>query len=228
MVLLSGGLDSAVALFAAVKKGYECQCLTFDYGQRHKVEIACAKKIASEAGAKLRVVNLRLPWKGSSLLDKGLPLPLDRSPLEIKKKGIPPTYVPARNTIFLSFAASFAEAIGANAIFIGAHSEDSSGYPDCREEYLEAFGKVIELGTKRGLEKKLKLEFPLINMAKKEIIELGQTLGVPFQFTRSCYEGLRKPCGRCDSCVLRSKGFREAGVTDPAAGYPPSHSSVMA
>ena len=151
------------------------------------------------------------PW------DKKTALPSGRTPEEIVLSGIPSTYVPARNTIFLSLAASYAEAIGADVIFIGAHSEDSSGYPDCRREYLEAFGRVIETGTKRGLEKALSLKFPLIGMAKKDIIKLGMSLGVPFQHTWSCYEGGRSPCGRCDSCILREKGFKEAGMTDPVA-----------
>lgn len=214
VVLVSGGLDSAVTLFLAIKKGYECYPLIFDYGQRHRREIAQAKKIAHVAGLKPSAVKLRLPWKGSSLLDKGVKVPQDRTIREIKN-GIPSTYVPARNTIFLSIAASFAEAIGARSIFIGAHFEDSSGYPDCRIEYLKAFDKVIRLGTKIGLEKKLKLEFPLINKTKSRIIALGVSLKVPFGLTWSCYKGGGEPCMRCDSCILRAKGFREANVKDP-------------
>ena len=214
VVLVSGGLDSAVTLFLAMKKGYECYPITFDYGQRHRREIAQAKKIAQAAGLKLSIVKLQLPWKGSSLLDKGIKVPQDRTIREIKK-GIPSTYVPARNTILLGLAASFAEAIGARSIFIGAHFEDSSGYPDCRIEYLKAFDKVIRLGTKLGLEKKLKLEFPLIDKTKSQIIALGASLKVPFGLTWSCYKGARQPCMRCDSCILRSKGFREADVEDP-------------
>jgi len=214
VVLVSGGLDSAVTLFLAIKKGYECYPITFDYGQRHRREIAQAKKIAQAAGLKLSIVKLQLPWKGSSLLDKGIKVPQDRTIREIKK-GIPSTYVPARNTILLGLAASFAEAIGARSIFIGAHFEDSSGYPDCRIEYLKAFDKVIRLGTKLGLENKLKLEFPLINKTKSRIIALGLSLKVPLGLTWSCYNGEGKPCMRCDSCILRSKGFREANVKDP-------------
>ena len=214
VVLVSGGLDSAVTLFLAIKKGYECYPLVFDYGQRHRREIAQAKKIVRASGLKLSVVKLQLPWKGSSLLDKGIKIPQDRTIREIKK-GIPSTYVPARNTILLSIAASFAEAIGARSIFIGAHFEDSSGYPDCRLEYLKAFDKVIRLGTKLGLENKLKLEFPLINRRKSRIIALGLSLKVPFGLTWSCYKGGSEPCMRCDSCILRRKGFREANVKDP-------------
>lgn len=215
VILLSGGLDSAVTLFYALKKGYNCYCLAFDYGQKHKRELLAARRLAKTAGAEFRVVKLDLPWKGSSLVDKKVPLPVNRSIKEIGRFGIPSTYVPARNTIFLSMAASYAEAIKAYAIFIGAHVEDSSGYPDCREGYLKTFGRVIGLGTKRGLEKKLKLFFPLINMNKARIIKLGYSLGVPFQFTWSCYEGGKTPCMKCDSCILRYKGFREAGHTDP-------------
>ena len=214
IVLLSGGLDSAVTLFVALKKGYEVHCLLFDYGQRHKVEMASSRKIASSAGAKLKVVKLALPWKGSSLLDVKMKLPFSRTIGEIKK-GIPSTYVPARNTIFLSIAASFAEAIGADAIFIGAHFEDSSGYPDCRKEYLDVFNKVMRLGTERGLKGRLKIEFPLIKMSKSRIIKLGHSLKVPFEFTWSCYAGGKRPCMKCDSCILRAKGFKEAGLKDP-------------
>jgi 7-cyano-7-deazaguanine synthase len=215
VVLLSGGLDSAVALFFARKKGYECRCLTFNYGQRHKIEIKAARAIAGSAGSSLTAVKLNLPWKGSSLLDKKERLPFDRSPAAIKKFGIPSTYVPGRNTIFLSIAASFAEAIGAGDIFIGAHVEDSSGYPDCRAGYLKAFDKVIRAGTKAGLEERLRLRFPLAGKSKAGIIRLGRSLGVPFALTMSCYNGGRTPCGRCDSCVLRAKGFKEAGIEDP-------------
>lgn len=214
VVLLSGGLDSAVTLYYAISRGYLCQCLIFDYGQRHKKEILQAKRIAKSAETGFRVVNISLPWKGSSLLDKKVRLPLDRSIKEIKK-GIPVTYVPARNTIFLSIAASFAEAIGARDIFIGAHFEDSSGYPDCRKRYLEAFQDVINAGTKAGLEGNLRLRYPLIDKTKGDIIKVGKRLKVPFQLTWSCYKGGARPCMRCDSCILRAKGFKAAAMVDP-------------
>ena len=212
--MLSGGLDSTVTLFFAMKKRYRCHPLIFDYGQRHSKEIEQAKRLAKNAGSRAHLVKLNLPWKGSSLLDKSIELPLNRTIAEIKK-GIPPTYVPARNTIFLSIASSFAEAIAAEAIFIGAHFEDSSGYPDCRKAYLKAFDKAMRLGTKAGLEGRLKLKFPLIDKTKSQIIKLGRSLGVPFEHTWSCYKGGNRPCGRCDSCILRARGFKEAGINDP-------------
>lgn len=214
VVLLSGGLDSAVSLYLAVKKGFACYCLAFDYGQRHKKEIICAGRVAASAECDLIIVKLDLPWKGSSLIDKDMDVPVDRSFGEIGK-GIPSTYVPARNTIFLSMAASFAESISAGSIFIGAHFEDASGYPDCRPEYLKAFDKAIRIGTRRGIEKGLTVRYPLIYKTKKEIISLGRSLSVPFELTWSCYKGAGLPCGRCDSCILRAKGFREAGIEDP-------------
>jgi len=214
VILLSGGLDSAVTLFLAKKEGCECHCLAFDYGQRHKVELDRARRLARMAGADLEVFKLKFPWKGSSLLDKRTALPTGRSISEIKKS-VPSTYVPARNTIFLGIAASFAEAIGATDIFIGAHFEDSSGYPDCRAGYLKAFDKVIALGTKAASDKGLRLRFPLIGKNKGQIIKLGHSLKVPFALTWSCYRGGKKPCGSCDSCVLRAKGFKEAGLEDP-------------
>lgn len=215
IVLLSGGLDSATTLFYAIKKGYKAFALIFDYGQRHKKEIALAKKIARSAGCGYHVVKIGFPWKGSALLDKNAILSQRR---DIgKAKGIPATYVPARNIIFLSFAASFAEAIGAQAIFIGANARDYSGYPDCRPAFFKAFKEVLKKGSKTGVEGHvLKIETPLIGKTKAEIIRLGLQLKVPYRLTWSCYEGGKKPCGVCDSCLFRNKGFKELGLKDPS------------
>lgn len=215
VVLVSGGLDSAVTLFYAIDKGYSCLALTLDYGQRNSAELRCASRIAERSGAEHKLIRLRLGWKGSSLLDKKERLPLDRDPAKIRRSGIPTTYVPARNTVFLSLALSCAEAIGAESVFIGTHADDSSGYPDCRKTYLDAFDSVARLGTKKGLEGGLRLEYPLVCMNKAQIITLGRRLNVPFEMTRSCYTAGPDICGRCDSCVLRAKGFLEAGFSDP-------------
>jgi 7-cyano-7-deazaguanine synthase len=217
VVLLSGGLDSATTLYLAKKRGYKCFGLIFDYGQRHKREIESAKKIAKSARCPYRIIKINLPWKGSSLLDKQINLPIGVKVSKCQSvKGIPNTYVPARNIIFLSFALSCAEAIKAQGIFIGAHTQDYSGYPDCRPEFYRAFSRVITTGTKSGVEqRKIKIETPLIRKSKAQIIEMGITLGVPFQLTWSCYQGGSRPCGKCDSCYYRAKGFKKAGIKDP-------------
>lgn len=215
VVLLSGGLDSATTLYAAQERGFQVHCLIFDYGQRHRREIRSAQRIAKRAHCPATVIKIRLPWKGSSLLDKKKALPQKREIF----KGIPSTYVPARNTIFLSFALSYAEAIGASRIFIGANAVDFSGYPDCRPKFYQAFNKLSGLATKRGIEHKaIKIETPLIGLKKSEIIKQGLKRGVPYQLTWSCYEGGKRPCGQCDSCLIRKKGFKEAGLKDPALG----------
>jgi 7-cyano-7-deazaguanine synthase len=217
VVLLSGGLDSAATLYLAKKQGFRAYCLIFDYGQRHKREINAAKKIAQSARCQYRVIKINLPWKGSSLLDKKIKIsPRYNAIAQKSNNDIPATYVPARNVIFLSFALSYAETIGAQAIFIGAHSQDYSNYPDCRPEFYRAFSRVICLGTKTGIEKnRIQVKTPLINKAKAQIIRLARSLGVPLALTWSCYRGERAPCGRCDSCYFRAKGFKALGLKDP-------------
>ncbi len=214
VVLLSGGLDSATTLYYAKKQRFKVSCLIFNYGQRHKKEIERAKKIAKKAKCDYRVVNFQMPWLGSSLLDKKKKLP---NRTEIKKGEIPSTYVPARNIIFLSFAASFSEVIGAKAIFIGANVIDYSGYPDCRCDFINAYQKMLGCGTKAGVEgNKIKILTPLIKLNKEEIIRLALKLKVPLELTWSCYKGEKKPCGVCDSCRLRKRGFEKVGIKDPA------------
>jgi 7-cyano-7-deazaguanine synthase len=208
IVLLSGGLDSATTLYYAISRGYDVRALIFDYGQRHRREIHAAKAVARAAGVPFEVVRIALPWKGSALLDSSIKVPVRLS----AGKKIPATYVPARNIIFLSFAASFAEAVGASAIFIGANAVDYSGYPDCRPEFFRAFQRALDRGLKAAVEKRrIRIRTPLLRLTKAGIVRLGTKLGVPFQKTWSCYKGGAKPCGVCDSCRLRAKGFREAG-----------------
>lgn len=205
IVLLSGGIDSTTTLYYAKKHGYKCQALIFDYGQRHKIELRSAIIVAKHAKVPYTILKIKLPWKGSSLLDAISRIPDDR-PLKQIRKVIPSTYVPGRNTIFLSFAVSYAEAIGAKAIFIGANAIDFSGYPDCRPAYYKAMNKVIATGTKA---KRIRIVTPLIKMKKSQIIKLGLRLGAPLDLTWSCYKGGKMPCGVCDSCRLRQKGFKE-------------------
>ena len=204
IILLSGGLDSTTTLYYAKDKGYQCFALVFDYGQRHKKEIRAAVNVAKRAHVPYQIIKISLPWKGSALLDKKIKVPTRRS-----LKGIPSTYVPARNTIFLSFALSYAEAIGASTIFIGANAIDFSGYPDCRPSFIRAFQEVVRRGTKN---RKIKIKTPLISLTKAQIVKLGNKLGAPLKHTWSCYKGGKKPCGVCDSCKLRAKGFAEAGL----------------
>lgn len=208
VVLLSGGLDSATTLFYCRAQGFQPHCLIFDYGQRHVKEILQAQKLARCVKSESRVIKVRLPWGGSALLDKKVVLPKNR---ENMSREIPPTYVPARNIVFLSFAASFAETIGAGAIFIGANAVDYSGYPDCRPEFYKAFALALKRGLKTGVGgKPIKIYTPLIRKTKAQIIRLGQKLKVPYHLTWSCYAGGKKPCGVCDSCLIRAKGFEEA------------------
>ena len=214
--LFSGGLDSTTALYSALKSGYEPIALTIQYGQLHEKETEFAKLTASKLGIKHFVVPITMPWGGSSLIDRSISMPKGRALAEMEKD-IPNTYVPARNSIFLAFAVSCAETVGAQAVFIGANALDYSGYPDCRPEFFKSFEDVIAKGTKAGtLGKKIEIKAPLLHLSKKEIIELGKTLSVPYQNTWSCYQDGEKPCGVCDSCLLRAKGFHEAKLKDPA------------
>jgi 7-cyano-7-deazaguanine synthase len=218
--LLSGGLDSSTALACAKKEGFEFYALSFDYGQRHKVELGAARRVAESLGAaEHKTVKIDLRLFGGSALTADIDVPKDRNRVEMGAE-IPVTYVPARNTIFLSFALCWAEVLGAADIFLGVNALDYSGYPDCRPEYIEAFERMANLATKAGVEGKqrLKLHTPLIAMTKAEIIRLGAGLGVDFSLTHSCYDPdpSGKACGGCDSCVLRRAGFAEAGLTDPA------------
>jgi len=221
VILLSGGLDSATTLAVARAEGFECYALSFDYGQRHAREIESARRVAAALGTKEHLVlKLDLRAIGGSALTADIAVPKGRSG-EAMATGIPVTYVPARNTIFLSHALAWAEVLETQDIFIGVNALDYSGYPDCRPEYIEAFERMANLATKAGVEAKsrFKVRTPLIKLAKAEIIQLGARLGVDFALTWSCYEPQPdgRPCGLCDSCLLRKKGFAEAGMADPAA-----------
>lgn len=218
--LLSGGLDSAVCAYEAHRLGYEVIGLNLNYGQRHFKEILSARAIAKSLKIQLYEVDFQMPWRGSSLTDKKIAFHDAASVKQISRHvssgGIPNTYVPARNSVFLALAASCAEAESAVGIFIGANAVDYSGYPDCRPQYLKSFERMMKLGTKAGTEgKAIQIFAPLLRLSKKEIILKAIRLGVPLQKTWSCYRGEAKPCKRCDSCLLRAKGFEEAGVKDP-------------
>lgn len=216
VVLLSGGLDSATALYLAKSEGFKVTALSFDYGQRHNVELNLAKKLAIKAGVENhKIIDLKLSsWGGSSLTDTSLELEKG----DINRTDIPVTYVPARNMVFLSVAASLAESIESQDIFIGVSEVDYSGYVDCRQDFIDAMEQAINKGTVMGAEKNLpiKIHAPFINMTKAEEIKLGLGLGVDYSLTWSCYKGGDRPCGKCDSCLLRAKAFQEAGCTDPS------------
>ncbi|MCK4423550.1 MAG: 7-cyano-7-deazaguanine synthase QueC [Candidatus Omnitrophica bacterium] len=216
VILLSGGIDSSTTLYIARRQGYQCYCLIVNYNQRHDKEIKSAVTIAAGAGClEVKKIDIHLPWQGSALLDKNIPVPVKRD-IDQMSADIPDTYVPARNIIFLSLAFSWAEVLDAQAVFIGANAIDYSGYPDCCPEFYQAFDRVIAKGTKAGVEgKKIKIETPLINWTKARIITEGIKLGVPYEATWSCYKGGQKPCHECDSCLLRERGFKEAGIEDP-------------
>ncbi|MDA0739175.1 MAG: 7-cyano-7-deazaguanine synthase QueC [Nitrospirae bacterium] len=218
VVLASGGLDSTVTAAVARQEGWDLYLLTVLYGQRHQVEVACAKNVAAWVEAKdHKVLTLDLSVFGGSALVGDGAVPKNRSEQD-RGGGIPVTYVPARNTVFLSLALAFAEVVQAQSIFIGANVLDYSGYPDCRPEFLQAFQEVARLGTKLGLEgRAVKIHAPLLQMSKAQIIQRGRELGVPFEMTHSCYDPdeAGMSCGQCDSCLIRLEGFRQAGREDP-------------
>ncbi|HEY9609732.1 7-cyano-7-deazaguanine synthase QueC [Allocoleopsis sp.] len=217
VILLSGGLDSSTVLYQAQADGCECYTISFDYQQRHRRELQSAEAIARCAGVKehQRVSFDLRQWGGSALTDDGMNLPEHRS-LDEMSQNIPITYVPARNTIFLSFGLSYAEAIAAQRVYVGVNALDYSGYPDCRPDYIQAMQKVFELGTKQGREGQvIEIVTPLIDLKKTAIIELGNQLGVPWEQTWSCYAGGDVACGSCDSCQLRLAAFAELGLQDP-------------
>ena len=222
VVLLSGGLDSTTVLAIAQSEGFNVHALTFRYGQRHATEIAAARAIARDAGVvRHDIVDIDLTVFGGSALTADIPVPKDRdlAPSSATAKEIPVTYVPARNTIFLSYAVALAEVVEASSIFIGVNALDYSGYPDCRPEYIEAFERMANLATRSGVEGRTRLTIrtPLISLTKAAIIKLGISLGVDYSATTSCYDPGRhgEACGRCDACQLRLKGFSEAGIEDP-------------
>jgi len=219
IVLSSGGLDSTTAMAIAGQEGYGIYSLTFSYGQRHSLELKAARRVAKALGAEQHmVVDIDLRQIGGSALTGDMEVPKTRDEQQIGKE-IPATYVPARNTIFLSYALAWAEVLRASDIFIGVNAIDYSGYPDCRPEYIEAFERMANLATKAGVEgkTKIKINAPLIHMSKAEIIQKGIQLGVDYSMTHSCYDPSPEgeACGQCDSCLLRKKGFAEAGVPDP-------------
>jgi len=217
--LLSGGLDSSVCLALARSQGFECYALSLDYGQRHRVELQSAKRVAQSLGAAQHlVVPIDLRVFGGSALTSDVAVPKGRSADQMTAE-IPITYVPARNTVFLSLALAWAEVLGSSDIFIGVNALDYSGYPDCRPEFIEAYKHMADLATKAGVEGRMRLRIhtPLIRLSKAEIVKLGAQLGLDFSLTHSCYDPdeAGRPCGQCDSCLLRRKGFEEAGVKDP-------------
>lgn len=218
VILVSGGLDSATTLAIAKEQGYECYAMSFNYGQRHQVELQSAKTISTEMGAlEHKVVNLGLDdIGGSALTDDNIDVPQHES--DEVEEGIPVTYVPARNTVFLSLALGWAEVLDAEAIFIGVNAVDYSGYPDCRPEYIDAFQTMANLATKKGVEGQLiQIKTPLIHLTKAEIIQKGTALGIDYSKTLSCYtpDKAGRACGLCDSCHLRKQGFESANLADP-------------
>ncbi|KJE76687.1 7-cyano-7-deazaguanine synthase QueC [Ferrimicrobium acidiphilum] len=226
VVLLSGGLDSTTVLAIAKHQGFEPHALSFDYGQRHGIELKAAQRVARSMGVSNHIVTtINLRSFGGSALTADIAVPHHES-IEELSEAIPITYVPARNTIFLSFALALAETLGSGDIFIGVNALDYSGYPDCRPEYIRAYEAMANLATKAGVEgqHRLHIHTPLIELSKAEIIRLGLSLKVDYALTHSCYDPspAGEPCGTCDSCLLREKGFREAGVDDPASKHWPT------
>ncbi len=216
--LLSGGLDSSTCLALAKRQGYDCYAITFDYGQRHRIELEAAARVARALGAARHLVaSVGLNAFGGSALTSDIAVPKGRELAEMAQ-GIPVTYVPARNTVFLSLALAWAETLDCSDIFIGVNALDYSGYPDCRPEYLEAYERLANLATKAAVEgrARIKIHAPLLSLNKAQIVALGHELGVPFSLTFSCYDPQPdgRPCGQCDACLLRAKGFLEAGIED--------------
>ena len=208
IVLFSSGLDSTTVLYYAMSKGYECHCLIFDYGQKHSKEVNNAKKFAESLHLDYHIVKTSIPWDTSSLINKDKKIPEHK---QIREGFVPSTYVPGRNTIFLSYAISYAETIKAKKIFLGINAVDFSSYPDCTPQYLKSMQQVM-----KALNNGIEICAPIEKYSKSQIIKLGTKLKVPYEKTWSCYNGKNKPCGKCDSCKLRAKGFKEAGIDDPA------------
>ncbi|MDR3306844.1 MAG: 7-cyano-7-deazaguanine synthase QueC [Endomicrobium sp.] len=209
VILFSGGVDSTTVLYYAINKGYKCGCLLFDYDQRHKKEIKSALKIAKVVKAEHSIVKIFLPWSNDVLTNKDKKVPVHK----ILPKSVPHTYVPGRNTLFLSYALSYAQSINAEAIFIGVNAVDFSNYPDCTANFIKAYNGVL-----KALNTKITVQTPLLKMNKAQIIKLGMKLNVPYERTWTCYNGYSKPCMECDSCKLRAKGFKEAKLLDPSLG----------
>lgn len=225
VVLVSGGMDSAVTLAEAVAAGFDAFALSFDYGQRHRIELEAAARVAASLGAR-RHVTLRIDLRafGGSALTADIAVPKDRLGHGVAETEIPVTYVPARNTIFLSFALAWAETIGAHDLFIGVNAIDYSGYPDCRPDFVSAFERLANLATREGVEgRRFTVHTPLLRLGKADIVRRGGELGVDFGLTFTCYDpqgpsAATRPCGHCDACTLRAEGFREAGRPDPVSG----------